>query len=179
MGENEAASRDWDWYLSPDRGPIRRIWENVVNGSIPLSELDDQEISQMRLKASDGRFGGPRPIVNRKIASDFRRELMGRMDERAQLAAMRMWEVIEDVATSAENTGAEKLRAATYLLERSIGKIPDKMEITAEVKPWEGTVSGILTDITEDEAREDDDVLPGVHRREIGQSPAHGSDDES
>ena len=172
--DGEPAGRDWDWYISPD-GPVRRVWENVVNGRIPLEELDDDEISQIRLKASDGRFGGPKPIVNRRLATDFRRELMKRADLKVQAEVMRMFSVIAEVATSAESTGSEKTRAAQYLIERALGKVPDKVEVTAEVKPWEGTVMGILTDV-EGDASEDDDGLPASGQRMLEQPPGNPGD---
>jgi hypothetical protein len=151
------AERDFEWYISPT-GPIRRVWENVVNGLIPLSELDDQEISQIRLKASDGRFGGPKPFVTRKMATDFRRELIHRADLKVQGEVMRMFEVLADVATSAESTGSEKTRAAQYLIERGLGKVPDRVEVTAEIRPWEGVVMGILTDVGEVEEEGSDEM---------------------
>lgn len=142
---------EWSSYVTPAGDVIQRNWRNFMAGTIPFEELDNEEISRMRMRDDNGIFTGPKPIISRKQAADFRRELHRRVEEKLQEKTIRMFEVIADVADSSASTGAERTRAAQYLIERALGKVPDKVEVTAEVKPWEGTVAGILQDITEDE----------------------------
>lgn len=148
--EDGQVSRDYRWFIHPSEGAIARDWVNVENGLIPLEELDDAEISRIQLRDVNGQFRGRKPFVSRRMATEFRRELIKRADLKVQERTLEMFEVIADVATSAEATGSEKTRAAQYLIERALGKVPDKVEVTAEVKPWEGTVMGILQDVEEE-----------------------------
>jgi hypothetical protein len=109
------------------------------------------------------------------MAAEFRREILKRYEDRIQQEVISAHEAIVSVMNSESATGAERMRAAQYLIERAVGKVPDKVEVTAEVKPWEGTVMGILTDV-EGDASEDDDGLPASGQRMLEQPPGNPGD---
>jgi hypothetical protein len=48
-------------------------------------------------------------------------------------------EKMADIMGTAKDEGTQ-LKAATYIVERVAGKIPDKVEISADTKPWQGVV---------------------------------------
>lgn len=155
------AGRDWTWFITPS-GPIARDWVNVENGLIPLSELDDMEISRIQLRDNNGQFRGRKPFVSRKITTEFRRELQRRYDLRIQEAVLSAHDTMVNAMSSDTATWTEKMKAATYLIERAVGKVPDKVEVTAEIRPWEGIVMGILTDVGEVEEQEGSDEMKEI-----------------
>lgn len=147
---------DWEWYTSPAGEKVRRLWVNVLNGSIPLSALDDTEIGHVRLKDANGKFSGPKPYATPTTFNRFRREMRHRYElKMAEVAVNRATEVMIEILDSSTATATEKLRASQYIQERTFGKVADKIEVLAEVKPWEGTVAGILTDGDEDDSEDE------------------------
>jgi hypothetical protein len=76
-----------------------------------------------------------------------------------------------------DSRGNEQVRAATFLLERA--GFTTKLEITAEVKPWEGLVSGLLVDQPDEiEGEVVDDPLDYYAREVTAQAIEAGPDAE-
>jgi len=140
--------RDWSWFHTDDGQLIERSWANIEKGLIPWDEVTDDELAKGKLR--DG-AGGWRHNVNAKIPRKLIPELTRRLKERyddalreyLRKAQAVYFEVMEDPAAS----HADRMRASAYVQERLIGKVPDKVEVIAEVKPWEGLIDGILTDV--------------------------------
>lgn len=144
--------KDYTWYTSPAGDRVERTWANFVAGRIPIEELDDTECSQMRMRADDGAFRGPKPYIDRTMFIRFKREISHRYEIKiAQALLPQVTETMLGILESEGATAGEKFRAAQYLTERVLGKVPDKVEVTAEVRPWEGTVAGILQDVEDDD----------------------------
>lgn len=140
--------------LDADGVVVRRTMANVIAGRIPVSELDDDELAKGQLKTAEGQLVGSGPRLLPRTVSDARiREMMVRVQEQFLAVGMRATQVAVEVMEDATNSGSERLAAAKYVHERFLGKVPDKVELQAEVKPWEGLVGGILrtVDAGEDE----------------------------
>lgn len=140
-------------YVSPDGVAIPRIWHNVKNGKIPWTELDAEELSRGQLRDKNGTFSGKPPqMVPRDMVGEVRRHLVEEYNDRIQKRLLDAQSVFLDIMMDDTLNPADRLRAAAYVTERLIGKVPDKVEITAEVKPWEGMVAGILEEGGSDDA---------------------------
>lgn len=132
-------------YISPTGESIPRTWPNVKSGKIPWTELDNDELSRGQLRDKNGTFSGrPPSLVPREMVGEVRRRLVDVYNDRIQQRLLDAQAVFLDIMTDDTVNPADRLRAAAYVTERLIGKVPDKVEITAEVKPWEGMVSGVL-----------------------------------
>jgi len=141
-------------YTVPSTGRVyQRVWANVVNGNIPLEELDDDELREARLKDSNGHFGGPPgKLIPRELSDQRTREVMTRVASQFRDIALNATKAFIDTLDDDLASHADKMKAAEYLHQRFLGKVPDKMELTAEVKPWESLVSGtILRDLPTDD----------------------------
>lgn len=124
---------------------VKRIWQNFANGKIPLDELDNEELARMQVRDKRGTFiGMPPRIVPRELAQAHARELVMRNDKLIREMVLKATQVFDDVMQDDEADNRDKMAAARYVLERFLGKIPDKVEVTAEIKPWQGLVEGIL-----------------------------------
>jgi hypothetical protein len=133
-------------WTDPQTGATHvRNWNNFRNGNIPWSELDDQELSRAQVRDKNGGFSGKPPsLVPREMIGDIRRRLLERYNQRIAEQLLDLQGVFLDIARDDTASPADRMKAAAYMQERLIGKIPDKVEIQAEVKPWEGMVAGIL-----------------------------------
>lgn len=133
-------------WTDPQTGEaLTRNWHNFKNGKIPWSELDDEELGRGQVRDKNGGFSGKPPsLLPREMVGDIRRRLMERYNDRIAEQLLSLQSVFLDIAQDDTASPADRMKAAAYMQERLIGKIPDRVEIQAEVKPWEGMVSGIL-----------------------------------
>lgn len=135
-------------YEGADGVLIPRIWANFVSGKIPIEELDNEELAEERLKNKNGTFaGGPPKAVPRALRKAMQTELQRRLALSVQSTAFEAVEVFAEAMRDTSADWRDRMYAARYLHERVVGKIPEKMEVTAEVKPWEGIVTGITNDL--------------------------------
>ncbi len=138
-------------YVSPTGERIPRVWGNFKNGKIPFTELDDEELGRAQLRDKNGGFSGMPPrMIPRDMLGDVKRRLLERYNENIQQRLIELQRVFLDIAQDDTASPADRMKAATYMTERLIGKVPEKIEIQAEIKPWEGMVSGILEEAGDD-----------------------------
>lgn len=151
LSQREATEgvRDWATYLTSEGELITRNWANVEAGLIPWSDITDDELSRGKLYDKNGQFrgGGNSSVIPRKMVAALTRRLKERYDDKLREVLLEMQQVHIDVALDAGAPPGDRLRAAAYVQERLIGKVPDKVEVVAEVKPWEGLIDGILTEV--------------------------------
>jgi len=137
-------------YTDPETGvTVRRTFDNVRKGLIPWSDLDSEELARLQLRDRNGSFSGLKPlIIPRELVQAHTRELLSRNDKLMREVILKATSVFTDIIESTTATDADKMRAAQYLHDRILGKTPDKVEIKAELKPWESVVTeiGVLTE---------------------------------
>lgn len=154
--EDDAQERDWSVYLPSDGSPaIPRTWGNVQKGLIPWEDLDDEELGKGKLRDKNGGWTGRGPnLLPRTMIPEITRRLKDRYDAKLRENLSAAQQVFFDVMMDSTASPADRLRAAAYMQERLIGKVPDKVEVVAEVKPWEGMVEGVLVDVEADSTAE-------------------------
>jgi hypothetical protein len=115
----------------------------VLTGEDDLSEWDDEELRRGRRRAASGNFRGADPKVVPKALHD---ELVRRtMDKAAKLlhdsleAAV---QVLCELVLDPDIEAKDRLRAVQMIMDRTMGKAPDKVEVTADMKPWEIALRG-------------------------------------
>lgn len=133
---------DDDMYLR-----VTGRYAQFLNGLITVEDLDDEELAQGRLKASDGSFRGrPPTVIPAEMVQAMRREWMSRAQAKLREALMEvglggMIEIAKDKTVDP----SVRLRAQMAIIERVMGKVPDKIEIAAE-DPVEALFNRILND---------------------------------
>ena len=144
--------KDYAWYTLPTGERIARSWANFSAGHIPIEDLDDDELAREKLRDGEGMFRGrntemvPRTL-RRKVQSELNRRAVLTIQEDTFSYLATLKEISQDQNASP----TERMKASQYLLERIIGPTPQKVEISAEIKPWEGLVGDIMHDIESDE----------------------------
>lgn len=120
-------------------------WEEFVE------TLDASEIARGQLKDKYGRFRGrPPTFVPRAFFEACTRELYrrGRMEyEKAYLAAV---ETLTEISRDGRKD-ADRIKAATFIIERLEGKAPEKVEIKVS-DPFSDLVDGAIASIQEEAA---------------------------
>ena len=140
---------EWLHWVAPDGTLVPRTWESVQGGALPWSELDDDEVGKGKLRDANGQFRGSKQVP-RKLVPELTRQLKQRYDDKLREHLLDLQKVHIDIALDTNAPPADRLRAAAYAQERLIGKVPDKVEVVAEVKPWEGMIDGVLQDLPDE-----------------------------
>jgi hypothetical protein len=112
---------------------LRGRYAKFLAGEITVEDLDDDELAQGRLKSSDGTFRGrPPAVVPGEMVQAMRREWLKRANNSLAEALMGAGlGTIKDLAANAVDESV-RLRAADLIVQRTMGKVPDKIEIAAE-----------------------------------------------
>lgn len=125
---------------------LRGRYAEFLAGKITVEDLDDEELAQGRLKSVDGSFRGrPPAVIPTEMVQAMRREWLKRANARLAEALLEKGiGTLVELAGSAFDEGV-RLRAADKLIERTMGKVPDKIEVAAE-DPVETLFRKILND---------------------------------
>lgn len=158
--------------VSGQRGYIRlgQASTAVLVGADDLSDWDEEELRRGRRRTRNGKqtgFIGPDPVVVPKAIHD---ELTRRTLKEAQTilrdSLLPGLEYLRGMVDDPEIDASTKLKAVAMIMDRVLGKTPEKVELTAEVPPWmEALTDGIVSlddedlDVIDVEEVEGDDAI--------------------
>lgn len=129
----------------------------LLTGQEDLSTWDDEELRRGQRRDRNGRFQGRQPRVVPKAVHD---ELVRRtLDQANKLFTENLVAAVEALCQIALDPGVEpkdRLRAVQMITDRSMGKSPEKVEVSAD-QPWLVALQGAIVSIGATEATEDDD----------------------
>ncbi len=135
------------------RAPAREKsrWQQLIDGDLMAYDLDDDEIKMGKCKDKNGRFSGTPPAkIPRQIHDAMRLEFQRRTDQKFQESVDVGYQTLLDVAQSKHAAAPARVAAAIHLIERGVGKVPDKVMAQVEVKPFEEGIEGLIVDVGED-----------------------------
>lgn len=147
--------------MTAKRRPRVRVTEQtaaLAKGEVPVEEWDKEEVIRGQKRARDGTFRGrPSTLVPRPLYDELRRRTMEEVYEEVRKAAIPAATVLREMVEGKTEPDPARLRAAQEVLDRFIGKAPQKVEINAGVRPFEKVLTGgIVRDVEEDD---DDDIV--------------------
>lgn len=129
---------------------VRGRMAQFIAGELTVADLDNEELSKGQFRADDGTFRGrPPKLIPREFHDAIVRELLQRGEAMVREAYTDAIKVFKDIAMDADAPTKDRLKAAQYLWERSAGKVPDRIEVKAQMEPWEGDVKGIVANVPE------------------------------
>lgn len=135
---------------------ISERMEFLVENPEEFKKLSNEEIVKGRLKSIDGTFKGrPPAYVPQKFADLMRREQIRRWEEKVAETLQPSLEVLHDIAQGkiqGRVPADARMKSAIYLIERTVGKVPEKTEMQVELKPWQDNLEGLVYDDKKDEA---------------------------
>jgi len=165
--------------------PIQKAsdrYAQFLDGTLTAEDFTDDEVIRGRLANAEGKFyGRPPKMVPSALTKALAGELQRRMNDRLRTHAFDAIDTIIEVMDLGEGAserhgqkdGTGRFVAAKYVLERIIGKIPDKVEINQNTTIWQGMQDGdgLLVDVESDqieayeEAEITDETPPPPTRR--------------
>lgn len=139
-------------------------YKDLIDGTLDISTLDDEELARCQLKDKDGHFRGKPPTyLPRSLVLKMQREYFKRGDDLFAKSYVTAVESLVRTMTDPMVDDAVRLKAAIYVVERVRGKTPESVIITAEDAPWQRLLSKIIVgpdaigDVVDAEIVEDDD----------------------
>lgn len=124
----------------------------LLDGTLSLEDLDDEELFRGQLRSSRGVFDGTAPQVIPWVMHHEAMEAVSKRLERA--LANNIQEILESMVEiavgSVEAGGEARVKAQTYLLDRIMGKPVERSEMTVTHKAkWEEALADgeIIVDI--------------------------------
>jgi hypothetical protein len=147
------ATRPTDKRLSahrPHKPVVKTRMQMLIDGDISVDDLDDEEVMAGRVKDKNGKFTGrPRDLLPRKISDEMRRRwhalVQEQLNDQTELAIL----TLQDIMASRMAAAPARVRAAEIILERNLGKVPDKIESQVVVRKFEDDIEGLLIDAGE------------------------------
>jgi len=120
-------------------------WRAVAEGKLDVTELDDEEIFSGRLRQSDGVLGPRPPLLPQQFIDEQQRRLLNWSAAHVRESLRDVLRTITEIATDPNNSSGDRLKAAFWIAERFMGKVPDRLMIAAE-DPVESLFRSILED---------------------------------
>jgi len=125
---------------------ISKRMQRLLDGSLPVSELDDEELARGYPRADDGTFRGRPPMmIPRAMQDEIMRRLLKRGQEKLKENYLAAMDQMTEVATDRNLDPAVRLKAAQYVIERLAGKTPERIHVASE-DPVETLFKNILAD---------------------------------
>lgn len=126
---------------------VGKVNTRVLTGAEDLSEWDEEELRRGQRRDKNGAFQGRAPVIVPKVIHD---ELVRRTISKAnKLMNENLYaavEVLTEIVTGQDIEAKDKLRAIAMIMDRTMGKTPDKVEVSGEVPPWQVAIqAGIVT----------------------------------
>lgn len=128
-----------------------RAFERMEREGITMTEfvatLTPEELAKGQLRNPDGSFrGAPSKWVPQEFYKECIRELMRRGKEMYQTSYL---EAVQTMLTIANNPIVEpkdRIKAATFVIERIEGKVPERLEVGVS-EPWQEILTGIVASV--------------------------------
>lgn len=124
---------------------------NVLTGKEDISTWDDEELRRGQKRDKNGGWRGIAPVIVPKAIHD---ELVRRTISKAnQLMTENLEEavkVLTELVVGQDIEAKDKLRAIGMIMDRVMGKAPEKLEVSGETPPWQIAINAGIVSITSD-----------------------------
>lgn len=106
-------------------------WAKLLDGTLTVRDLDDDEIEKMRVRGKGGEFSGRPNRMPSHLAREFRNEAIRRAGELFTHAAPRAVKRLLEIADDPDTKDADAIRALDIVLNRGLGKTPEVVRVEA------------------------------------------------
>lgn len=131
---------------------------DAINDPDSIHDWDDDELEKGYRKASNGKFVGRPPRV---VPTECHRELARRLISKATMIMTTdlplAFECLHKVMASESAEDKDKIAAARLIIERCMGKVPDRVAVQMDTPKWTKALeAGIVSVMMDDK---DDEVI--------------------
>lgn len=132
----------------------------LIRGEMSVKDMDDEELVRMQFRDRNGKFTGRAPaVVPHELAAAAQKELLSRGQHLFEGHFLRAIQGLADLAANAVDESV-KLKAQAMIVERVMGKTPDKVEISGEA-PWQVILNRVIVRDADGSVRSAPVVVPG------------------
>lgn len=121
------------------RGTIPDRYAAFVKGELTIEDLDEEELMRGQIRGKDGSFRGRPPrLVPREFAQGLAAAQHNHMARRIAGLVDKAFKTLEEVMDKQhpQPGDAARVKAAQLLIERYLGRVPETVNIKAEVSTW-------------------------------------------
>lgn len=137
----------------------------ILTGQEDLSEWDDEELRRGFKKDKHGQFKGrPPKIIPKALHDELVRRTMSKAQELLRDNLEAAVEVLTEIAGDPDCEAKDRLRAAGMIMDRVMGREPQKIEVGGEVPPWQVAIQAGIVSIN-------GEALLGSDEAESGDEP--------
>jgi hypothetical protein len=148
------------------QGAVPERYEAFLTGELTVKDLDDEEIFRGQIRNNQGDFRGrPPKLVPREFATALQQEVAQRFNSNIAGLVPDSIKAIQTILNKAHPQPGDGavVNAAFKVLERYAGKVPDTVNLKAEITSWEKHMSEVVVDYTID----DEDTEDAIEIKEI------------
>lgn len=127
----EARKKQREAAKDNDRETQTERWRRLLDGSLSVRDLDDEEVQRMRVKGKDGTFNGPMPSMPSHLAQQFHREILNRANAQFRTALGDAVKMLAGVVSDPEASNNDKIKAANLIIDRVMGKAVETVRVEA------------------------------------------------
>lgn len=109
-------------------------WSMLLDGTLTVHDLDDEEVNKMRVRGADGGFSGSRQAMPSHLAVEFHREIVRRAEKELRGNLGKAAELLGKVIDDPEARHSDKIKAAQILFDRVLGKTPETVVLKSDDK---------------------------------------------
>lgn len=127
---------------------------NVLDGTDDLSSWDDEEVRRGQRRNRNGGFSGrPPKLVPQALHAERHRRTLTRAHALFTQNTERAVQVLIDIATDEDAPHSDRVKAASLILERVLGKSPQAIEVAMREPKF---VTAIAASIISSDPDDDD-----------------------
>lgn len=104
-------------------------WKKLLDGTITVKDLDDEEVARMRVKGKGGTFSGKMPVMPSHLAQQFHAENIARANNRFRTSAVKAVKGLIKIAEDPDASDANRIKAYAMILDRALGKTPETIRV--------------------------------------------------
>lgn len=129
-------------------------------GKLPVSELDDEELSRGQIRKADGSFTANK-VVHSDVHDQMVRKLFERSDEMLRANLLTAVGTFAEIAAGTAYEPQDRLKAAEFIFTRLRGKVPTEVVLSQD-KPFEVVLTDMLTGGSRADSRRARGIEEGV-----------------
>jgi hypothetical protein len=114
----------------------------LLDGTLDIGELDEEELARGYPRAADGSFRNPPVVIPRAIHARMMRELFERANLKLRENLTEATSTMTSIMNNADLDPKVRMDAAKWVVERLMGKTPD-VNVTIDEKRYEGLFNRI------------------------------------
>lgn len=136
---------------------VSRTSADVLEGLDDLSCWDDEEIRRGQRRSKRGNFvGRPPKLVPQRLHEERHRRTLTKAHQLFTENTVTAVEVLVDIATDLSAPHADRIKAASLILDRVLGKSPQAIEVAMQEPPY---LKALAASIVSSDTDPDDDII--------------------